>query len=140
VKSKAINLRAGVKIILLILSGDIAQNPGPTKFPCGTCSKPVAKNHRAVLCEVCNYWSHIKCAGILPKEYELLQSSMDAWICETCKNWHFTDSYFLTSPDSSILNLDSSSSSTDTEFSNFEELKILRKKTTKQISHSPFEH
>ena len=27
--------------ILLLLSGDITSNPGPVKFPCGICNKPV---------------------------------------------------------------------------------------------------
>ena len=26
---------------VFLLSGDIATNPGPVKFPCGACSKPV---------------------------------------------------------------------------------------------------
>ena len=34
-------------IILLLLSGDIASNPGPVKFPCGICNKPVRKNQRS---------------------------------------------------------------------------------------------
>jgi hypothetical protein len=33
-------------IRLLILSGDIALNPGPVKYPCGKCSKPVRKNQK----------------------------------------------------------------------------------------------
>jgi hypothetical protein len=48
-------------LIILIISGDISLNPGPVKNPCGLCAKPVAKNNRAVLCEGCNYWWHIKC-------------------------------------------------------------------------------
>ena len=30
--------------ILLIVSGDIEKNPGPIRFPCGGCGKPVAKH------------------------------------------------------------------------------------------------
>jgi hypothetical protein len=30
--------------------GDISLNPGPIKYPCGKCYKPVAKNHRALYC------------------------------------------------------------------------------------------
>lgn len=48
IKSKKI-----YKLSLLILSGDIALNPGPAKFPCKVCSKAVAKTHRAVQCDEC---------------------------------------------------------------------------------------
>jgi hypothetical protein len=45
--------------------------PGPPKHPCGYCYKPVAKNHRAVLCKACNYWSHIKCAKVSPTGWQI---------------------------------------------------------------------
>jgi hypothetical protein len=47
-------------IIIILCSGDISLNPGPIKYPCGKCYKPVAKNHRAIFCEVGNQWWHIK--------------------------------------------------------------------------------
>ena len=50
-------------IIIIQCSGDISLNPGPIKYPCGKCYKPVAKNHRALFCEVGNQWWHIKCAN-----------------------------------------------------------------------------
>ena len=31
------------------------------KYPCGKCYKPVAKNHRAIYCEVGNQWWQLKC-------------------------------------------------------------------------------
>ena len=33
----------------------------PTRYPCGICLKPVAKNHKAVKCDYCDLWIHIKC-------------------------------------------------------------------------------
>ena len=89
-------------MIILALSGDISLNPGPVKNPCGLCSKSVASNHRAVLCEVCYYWQHIKCAGISPSEYKLLSASEDPWVCRNCSSFQFTDSYFDSESDHSI--------------------------------------
>jgi hypothetical protein len=39
------NILHGVTLLILI-SGDIAENPGPIKFPCGSCTKPVMKNQK----------------------------------------------------------------------------------------------
>ena len=39
------------------------------KFPCGICNTAVAKTHRAVFCDVCNKWVHIKCTGITASQY-----------------------------------------------------------------------
>ena len=33
----------------------------PIKFPCKICEKPVAQNHQAICCDVCDTWVHIKC-------------------------------------------------------------------------------
>ena len=47
---------------LLILCGDISSNPGPKcKHPCEICSKTVRSNQRAVQCDSCNAWYHVKC-------------------------------------------------------------------------------
>jgi Zn finger protein HypA/HybF involved in hydrogenase expression len=42
-------------IRILLLSGDISTNPGPIKYPCGKCSKPVKRNQRGIYCEDCTY-------------------------------------------------------------------------------------
>jgi len=38
---------------LLLLSGDVALNPGPVKFPCVVCHFPVRSNQCALLCDEC---------------------------------------------------------------------------------------
>ena len=43
---------------LLILSGDINLHPGPVKYPCSVCAKPVRK--RTISCEKCGLWLHKK--------------------------------------------------------------------------------
>ena len=74
-------------IILLLLSGDIAKNPGPRapKFPCGMCKKAVKNNCPAIQCDNCNIWIHNKCSGITENEYQnFLQRSNLTFICPHC--------------------------------------------------------
>jgi hypothetical protein len=61
-------------IIIILMSGDIAINPGPIKFPCGQCGKSVSSNQRAIQCEECLFWQHIKCIGLPLKEYDRLSN------------------------------------------------------------------
>ena len=57
-----------------------------TKFPCGLCKKSVHKNHRAILCDSCNSWIHIKCNKLSPKDYESLKDSTEEWNCIKCRS------------------------------------------------------
>lgn len=67
----------------LYISGDIDVNPGPDE--CSVCNKRVARNHRAVNCDNCNMWCHIKCASINPSEYKIYQNlSSFSWWCPRC--------------------------------------------------------
>ena len=45
----------------------------------------MATNHRAVSCDSCNGWTHIKCGNIKPNPYKAVQS-MDnfEWFCQPC--------------------------------------------------------
>eukprot|EP00111_Clytia_hemisphaerica_P007359 TCONS_00021396-protein len=56
------------------------------KNPCGICSNPVATTHRAVWCDHCNYWVHIKCNNTSKSEYERLQHDDGTWLCQRCFN------------------------------------------------------
>ena len=59
----------------------------PVAFPCGICCKPVAVNHRAVLCDICGFWIHIKCNSISPSVYDLMTEESDLhWCCIKCIN------------------------------------------------------
>ena len=60
--------------------------PRNVKFPCRKCEKPVAKNHRAVQCDVCDYWVHIKCNNITALKYESMQEDDNKWVCTLCLN------------------------------------------------------
>ena len=101
-----------ILVLLLILGGDVESNPGPIKFPCKMCQKPVANNHRAVVCDNhnCQQWVHIKCGNITPSEYEEMKgagpSKGAVWFCPACENLNL-----LTSTDSEPISTDNSFSS-----------------------------
>ena len=83
-------------IRILLLSGDISTNPGPVKYPCGKCSKPVKRNQRGIYCEDCTYWYHIKCIDLPIDEYQRLSTSSESWYCANCILPIFSNSFFNT--------------------------------------------
>ena len=83
--------------LLVLLSGDVQLHPGPVKFPCAICSRPVASNHRALQCDYCDFWCHIKCVAVPPTKYNELIGSVTSWICPHCGAIQFSDSFFSTS-------------------------------------------
>ena len=66
------------------------------KEPCGICQKTVAKNHRAIECEICKNWIHIKCNFVSKDFYNsLIDENQDVnlsnenktkWMCINCTN------------------------------------------------------
>ena len=68
----------------LLVSGHVPSNPGPVTnaFKCSVCSKTVARNPRAVNCDQCHKWCHIKCGQVKPRDYKVFQNmaSFD-WVC-----------------------------------------------------------
>ena len=82
-------------ILLILLGGDVQMNPGPNKYPCGICDRPVAKNHRGLECDECGHWVHIKCGNVTSKNYELLLlKEQFTWICPRCAIPNFSDCFF----------------------------------------------
>ena len=72
---------------MLLLTNDTQTNPGPIKFPCGTCNKPVASNQKATCCDSCNTWFHTKCTNISNKIYSCMnKTNMEnvSWYCPGC--------------------------------------------------------
>ena len=71
----------------LLISGDVPFNPGPVTnaSKCSVCSKTVVRNHRAVNCDQCHKWCHIKCGQVKPRDYKVFQNmaSFD-WVCLPC--------------------------------------------------------
>ena len=72
---------------LLLLSGDISQNPGP-EFSCGGCHRPVVSRHRVLCCHTCKIWTHKKCANITDTMYQNIKKSpnMFSFQCQNCEN------------------------------------------------------
>ena len=68
---------------IIILSGDIQVNPGPTSlYPCGCCELSVTWDHqRAVCCDKCNLWYHYECIELISSKINVLQFSNISWIC-----------------------------------------------------------
>ena len=56
----------------------------PASFSCGICLNPIAKNHKAVKCDNCDLWIHIKCNKINEQTYNLLINDNTVWYCLTC--------------------------------------------------------
>ena len=55
-----------------------------TKFPCSSCEKNVNKNHRAIQCDLCDKWIHLKCNFLDSKDYDNLKNSNDFFFCIKC--------------------------------------------------------
>ena len=56
----------------------------PVKFPGKICKKPVASNHKAVCCDVCDTWVHIKCNKINTQTYNISKKEKASWSCIEC--------------------------------------------------------
>ena len=81
------NANASFQIQNIITSGDIALNPGPTNstVKCSVCGRTVARNHRAVKCDACSLWCHIKCGKVNAKTYiDMMNTSQLQWTCPVC--------------------------------------------------------
>ena len=60
---------------------------------------PSEKNDRALECEACSYWVHIKCGGITPNEYKNFQKNTYlSWECPKCLLPNLFHSFFLDNP------------------------------------------
>ena len=84
------NSQASFQLSRLVESGDVCPNPGPTTAAhnpakCSVCKKTVAKTHRAITCDFCQKWCHIKCGGVTARDYRRFQLEEEIpWICPIC--------------------------------------------------------
>lgn len=81
-------------ILLVISTNGSILNPGPVKFPCGSCSKPVRSNQLAICCDGCDLWYHTKCLQMPLHIYHGLNNSHTTWICCKCGLPNFSSSLF----------------------------------------------
>ena len=54
------------------------------KFLCKICAKSVSENVKAVQCDLCELWVHIKCNNLNHLDHRYLQSSSESWYCIEC--------------------------------------------------------
>ena len=55
--------------------------------PCGICHKAVAHNHKAIVCDICNQWIHIKCNKLDASDYKHFQDDINQdenFFCLNC--------------------------------------------------------
>ena len=76
-----------------MLAGDINPNPGPPttvkrtpKYPCTVCDRGDRSNSKAVSCDNCELWTHIKCCHVDGCDYNALQNSITdfSFLCNNC--------------------------------------------------------
>ena len=57
------------------------------KYLCRVCCKEVKDNHRAISCDACDTWSHLKCSDVSIKLYNhLTHLSNFKWTCTKCRD------------------------------------------------------
>ena len=59
-------------------------NTNNPKFPCRTCAKTVHDKDKAVQCDLCEHWIHIKCNNLNYLDYRYLQTCNEFWYCIGC--------------------------------------------------------
>ena len=104
-KEKRNGFKLTFLLLVLLLSGDIESNPGPTHaqhvldhsqetvFPCGSCHLPVTWQCRGVECDSCSCWYHADCQNISESMYDRFGSDAGGiftWICLACNNINVT--------------------------------------------------
>ena len=64
-----------------------------TKRPCKLCPKNVSDNNKAILCDLCQTWIHIKCNHLNYIDYQYLQGCNKPWYCLSCTTMLFPFGY-----------------------------------------------
>ena len=59
-------------------------NISHVKFPCKICAKDVNDKDKAVHCDLCELWVHIKCNNLNYIDYRYLQNCHESWYCIEC--------------------------------------------------------
>ena len=65
-------------------------DPNP-RYPCGTCRRNVSKHMKAIKCDSCYFWNHIRCDEIVPYDYDkmlklpLNEREKITHFCKICK-------------------------------------------------------
>ena len=99
-------------VIETIRNDQNLNTPNNLKFPCGICNKDVLTNQKAIKCDSCDMWCHIKCDGTSIETYnKLMLSEEDSWHCLLCiVKFHHFNFPFTLCDDTEIQNLNNSNS------------------------------
>lgn len=120
-------------LLTLLKSGDVHPQPGPAsrvrrpKNPCTVCEKGVISSSKAVSCDSCEKWTHIKCTKtISAKQYaEFVEQNNDfSFTCDQCmlRTLPFHSSHLEVENQNNNIDLDHDPSG------NLDKFKIFRKK------------
>ena len=106
--------------LLLLLSGDIQQNPGPRplKYPCGICKKACKWSTPCVRCDTCLCYYHQACMVMPDGVFGALKNV--SWHCFTCGVPNFSSTLFdssLSTDDSNPFDLLNLSTANDSDVS-----------------------
>ena len=80
------------------------------KNPCSICKFRVHNNHKAIFCNICHLWTHLKCTPLSLSEYNDLTHSHDDWYCPSCLSDTFPFNHFDSDTDFYFALLDLQSS------------------------------
>ena len=83
-------------LTILMCCGDIESDPGPGKtrsirFPCTKCQKAVTARSKAVSCDGCQEWTHIKCTGSISSTMYDHAVNTDSELMFTCEACNFSE-------------------------------------------------
>ena len=81
--SRYANPDSTFQLLRVVISGDVSENPGPTvtKPKCQQCFRTIARDHRNVICSLCDSTYHIKCGGVTPKQHKTITINDQTWNC-----------------------------------------------------------
>lgn len=90
------------------------------KDKCKACHKTIGKNQRAISCDKCERWTHLKCSDMTTSKYKQMMSKDFPWICNTCRKpeivEEFTDIRKLTVEEMPTTNLNFIKNSSKEDF------------------------
>ena len=62
------------------------QTSNTLQFPCSICYKTVLANQKAIQCDACSLWCHIKCDGTTLDSFKkIVENEQIIWHCLVCK-------------------------------------------------------
>ena len=70
---------------LILIAGDVLQNPVPSRNPCGECGETVKRNEKGVCCEQCLCWFHACCLEMKDEDYVKCTKRVAKWLCLDCE-------------------------------------------------------